>query len=346
MKWAIRDIRAVNASEPADTHYGTQGHWPELDEVSIYNASSHPFTIVHAPCTVHSVGGMPTKITRGSEGTIDPGPAAPWVHRMTACLEAVLACETHIVGVIDAPPDLHIHAALAYVTEHQHLIDSIHKSDSKLMMLTGKEGAQYLEHQGGGVLEYTQAHWRELQGQAKWDWMVETSEPAALRRMEVPLARLLGTYEICTQQRLIHLTYPPGTTVPRCTAPYITYSGCVDSSSARFSSTRGITVVATGQGDVSATVILETQDDDETDETPGMRELRTLLTSSDIAEIGAAFFVLRGMSRSAALDKQTASLATGVIQAIDSKHRAMGTALLPPPMLRQASYSRAHTPWH
>ena len=50
-----------------------------------------------------------------------------------------MACETHIVGVIDAPPDLHIHAALAYVTEHQHLIDSISQSDSKFLMLTGKE---------------------------------------------------------------------------------------------------------------------------------------------------------------------------------------------------------------
>ena len=346
MKWKVYDIRSEPTSAPGDTCYGTPGQWPELEEVSIYNASSHPFTVVHAPCTVRSVGGMTTNITRGSTGTIDAVPTAPWVHRMTACLEAVVACETHIVGVIDAPPDLHIHAALAYVGAHQQLIDGIHKNDSKFIVLTGKESPRYLEHQGSGILKYRDTHWLELIRQANWDWIVETPDPGSLQRMEVPLARLIGTHQICTQLRQVHLVYPPGSTVPRCTAPYIMYSGCVDNGSARFSSTRGITVTAAGQGVVSATVILETNDDEHTDENPGMPELRTLLTSTDTAAIGAAYFVLKGLVHSAALDKHTASLACGVLKGIDRTHLSAGTGLLPPPVLRHASYSRAHSPWH
>jgi len=341
MKWEIRDIRAEADSDPADTHYGTTGYWPPLDEVSIINASCHAFTIVHAPCTTRSVGGMPTKITRGSEGTFDPIPAAPWVHRMTACLEAMVACDTHIIGVIDAPPDLHILQAILYTTSHKDLLKAINESASKFLILTGKEDTEYLEHIGGGVLSHSQIHWNELQCEGQWDWTVDTPEPVAIRRMEIPLARLLGTYEISTRQRQVHITYPQGATVPMCTAPYIKYDGCIDSSSARFSSTRGITVQAAGQGEVGATVILQTEDDD-TDEKPGMSELRTLLTSSDQGEIGAAYFVLRAMHQ----DEPMVSIVRSVMQKVDCKHRGIGVELLPPPVLRQASYSRAHTSWH
>lgn len=340
--WHLLDVHAKEDTDTPDSHYCTTGCWPHGDEVRVFNASSQPFSVVHAPCEIRSMDGMSTTICRGSSGTIDAAPPAPWIHRMTACLEAVAACGTHVVGVIDAPSDLHIRAAIEGMTGLQWLFKGIASDDSKFLILTGTGCPQYLTVSDATGCTYTDKPWRQLVKRGEWDWTVETRDPTGLNRIETALARLLGTCEPCTQQRQVHLEFPEGVTVPACTAPYIKYGPGVDNTSVRFSSTRGITVHTTGRGQVTATVIAETAAGAEGNvpEDAGMPHIRTLLTSSDIGEIGAAYFTLGQLH----LDEPMASIAATAMLTVARQHRP-ATLAPPPPVLRQASYNSAHTGW-
>jgi hypothetical protein len=261
---------------------------------------------------------------------------------MTACLEAVAACGTHVVGVIDAPSDLHIRAAMEGMAGLQALFAGIAGDDTKFLILTGAPNPQYTTvFDGYKCCTYTDKPWRTLISRGAWDWTVETPDPSGLNRMETAVARLLGTCEPSIQQRQVHLEYPEGVTVPACTAQYIKYGQYIDNSSVRFSSTRGITVQATGPGEITATVIAQTEPvPGEPPEAEGMAQLRTLLTSVDIGEIGSAYFTL-GQLR---LDEPMASIAGTAMQTAARTYRPM-TIVPPPPMLRQASYNSGQTPW-
>ena len=159
--------------------------------------------------------------------------------------------------------------------------------------------------------------------------------------METAVARLLGTCEPSTQRRQVHLEFPEGVTVPACTAQYIKYGQHIDNSSVRFSSSRGITVYATGLGEITATVIAQTEPvPGEPPEAEGMAQLRTLLTSADIGEIGSAYFTL-GQLR---LDEPMASIAGTAMQTAARTYRPL-TIAPPPPVLRQASYNSGQTAW-
>jgi len=341
--WRLVDIRAEPDGDTPDTHYCTTGCWPHGDEVRVWNASSQPFSVVHAPCALQSMGDMPTTISRGSSGTIDAAPPAPWVHRMTACLEAVAACGTHVVGVIDAPSDLHIRAAIEGMTGLQALFAAISGDDTKFLILTGAPKPQYTTvSDGHKSCTYTDKPWRHLISRGAWDWTVQTPDPSGLNRMETALARLLGTCEPSTLRRQVHLEYPEGATVPACTAQYIKYGPRVDTASVRFSGSRGITVHATGPGDITATVIAATEPKDgDPPEEEVMAQLRTMLTSADIAKIGSAYFTLGQMQ----LDEPMASIAAAAMRNAGHKYCSVSIAP-PPPVLRQASFNSGHTAWH
>ena len=342
MKWQLIDVHG-EVDDTKDSNYATHGCWPHGDEVRVCNASSGPLFVTHAPCKISTTDRMATTISPGSSGTIDAAPPAPWTHRMAHCLEQVATCTTSIVGIIDAPSDLHIRAAIESMPGFQETFACIRKDSNKFLILTGKATPQYLTVADGNGCHYSDKPWRSLVSRGMWDWTVETPAPDGCRTLQTALARLLGTCEACPVQRKVHLTYPDGVTVPACAAEYIKYGPQIDTNSARFSTTRGITVNATGPGPISATVIAETEHH-HSPEAEHMRQLRTMLTSTDPGEVGSAYFILGQTT----LEEPMASIVTAAMQTV-ANHLHPVRTLRAPPVLRQASYvgkaTAAHSAW-
>jgi len=356
MRWQLLDIRADGDDDSAsgqDDHYSTCGFWPprkSAERIQIVNATISDINICHAPCTIDAIGGMGASIARGASGTVDAAPTSPWVRRLDECLAAMLACSDPVVGVIDAPSGIHVHAAVAHVECQQVALGAVADSPLKHLILESGSHPSYLSaHELGVLRTYGNDMLKCLQsvtlgrnGVCIWDQCIETRPLEGLRRMEVPLAHLWGTHEKCCIQRQLHFSYPEGASVPDVTIPFVQYGDDINASSARISKTRGISALASARDGANVTIIAQF-DDDAVQEDSTVAMLRMMMTSSEPDKIGAAYFSLRAR---APKEGRLAAIVHEALRHIDSEHCGVRN-IVPPPIGRQVSFSGAgHSPWH
>ena len=342
MRWQVTDVPATLEDSSDGTNHRSQGYWEAshgLGDIQVFNATTHGFKVMHAPCTIHSMSGMGTRIEPGAEGVIEATPSAPWVNRFDKVVKAMNACDTAVVGVIDAPDDIHIHQARAHVHKHREQLVTMMASQSKFLILEGHASQAYLTRPSdsdvpGGLVEHCSAPWHALQGYS-WDLCVGTSMLDKVGRLKVALAHLWGTYEVFETKSLVYYVYPAGATVHSAMIPYISYGRNLDTSTApRVSRTRGVTAFVTGRRPEPITVVCEFQDDKK--EHREMALLRTMMTSDDTAEIGAAYFQL-GAALPTVQCPKTQAIAREAMRAIDRKYATPRCTLVPPPIARNAS---------
>ena len=351
MKWFVHDIRVTPSSD--DASYTTSAAWQGMHHttsdttVQICNACIKSFTIKDSPCKIVATGNVGTVVHKGGRGTIDPpAPGTPWVIRFAACLQTMLDCSDRIVGVIDAPPPEHIYEAILATEEARDRLQQIMDSPHKILVLNGEERVMYPAFLAGDtregafvtmprVVRYTNTIWAEFVAEVGWGAVVHTGPGP--NRMAVPLSRMLGSYQLCIPGH-ITIPYPPGCSCPKATAPYIVYSKNIARESTRFSSTRGIAVRPTNEGEVTVTLVLE--DPTGTEEEPCMALLRDMLQSDAPAKAGAACFTL-------ARQEQHNPICRRAVQDVISRYRT-GECPLPSaiPLMRHASVEKPHSVWH
>jgi len=362
MRWQLLDIRADGACKPdaaggQDDHYSTCGFWPaskSAERINIVNATVSDINVSHAPCTINAIGGMGAIIARGACGTVDGAPASPWVRRLDECLSAMLQCSEPVVGVIDAPSSMHIHAAVAHVEWQQVSLGVVADSPSKYLILESGSNPSYLSaHEllrgqpvlrtyGKDMLTCLQSVTLGRNGMCIWDQCIETRPLESLRRMEVPLAHLWGTYEKCCVQRQLHFSYPEGASVPDVTMPFVQYGDDINASSARISRTRGISALASARDGANVTIIAQF-DDDAVHEDSTVAMLRRMMTSSEPEAIGSAYFALRDR---APKEGRLAAIVHKALRHIDREHPGP-SHIVQPPLGRQVSFAGVadHSGW-
>ena len=282
MTWKLVDIRAT--PDVPQNNYTVPGQWSHAnsnDKILLYNGTSFDFSVKHAPCQLTGA----TRIAKGSSGTYEKS-SLLWTERLTRALEA-LKCEHTAVALMDCPPDEHVYSALAALELHRGKIEAL-RNTNKLLAISGRPDVKLPKYECD-CITYSTENWVKIQ--SYFHMIIET--PLLMNTkgaLQGPLALLLGSYQHAMGPSIVKLELPTGCTIPRQVLPFIEYSSNV--THPRVSCSDGILLHATDTNEVSAKVIVETEEEEPED---SVLSLVRNSFSEDAATAGAAYFQLRNV---------------------------------------------------
>lgn len=346
----MKDIRV--AANTTATSYSTEAVWPAMQGINpsattlICNAGCTDLLLAHAPCKIVAAGSIGTIIERGRGGTIDACNAeSPWVHRFKNCLDILLACndDDNALGILDAPSEENVYEALAELEASRASMEAINAHPHKLLVLSGPETKLYPYFGTTPELPcrvaMTNQLWQDMCTKYTWGCVLYTAGfGQGTARLVVQLARLLGSYRMCSPEQVV-VPFPPDFSFPTEAMHLLTCSKNVKAGSVRCSSTRGIVLQPTDFEDVVVTLVMQDNNSDSLEtEDRRMQLLRQMLTSTTPADVGAACFELRASYSNCAVVRK----AIHAVMKTQRDHEWMGT-LEPPPIVRHASLAADHS---
>ena len=348
MKWKLVNIQATCPVDVGGCE--TTAHWEGMRADSdtallLVNACSTEFTMSQVPCNMEALAvnddtGIRTKIAKGAEAVVSAPGAVPWVTRLDSLLRIMESVDQRIVGVIDMPPPEHTYAAYDAISRLTERMTGV-GSPTKMLMLALPHRAPCLQLQTSlstrvltiDTMPATEVkECEELLLSAPWTVIAKTADAVSSARLSPALSFLLGTYQTSAAEQHVKMEYPMGYTLPDAAAPYIVHSANTSIAYSRYSTTRGMALKVTDGNTASVSVILEGADDEEED--PAMQWLRQMLTSSDVGDIGSAYFKLHRMQLSEPLQ----GIVRRALRDTSTKVLALPFPPAPPSMMRNASH--------
>lgn len=333
-----------------ESGHETVGHWEGMRADSdtallLVNACSTEFTMYNVPCNMEALAvnddtGIRTKIAKGAEATVSAPGTLPWAIRLESLLGIMESVDQRTVGVIDMPPPEHTYTAYEAMSRLTERMTGV-ASPTKMLMLALPHRAPCLQLQTSlstrvltiDTMPATEVkECDEILLSAPWTAIAKTADAFSSARLRPALSYLLGTYQMSTAEQHVKMEYPTGYTLPDATAPYIVHSTNTSIAHSRYSTTRGMALKVTDGNTASVSVVLEGTDDEEED--PAMQCLRQMLTSTDMGDIGCAYFKLHTMQLSEPLQ----GIVHRALRDTSSRVLALPFPPAPPSMMRRASH--------